>query len=67
MIITSYSNICKQDDTIEKSNSGNYACLYALREDCLILNEEWWDYVKTRYTKICNSSERFFVTRYFRR
>ena len=50
------------EDVIEKSNSGNYACLYALREDCLILNEEWWNYIKTRYTKICNSSERSFVT-----
>ena len=50
------------EEVIEKSNSGDYACLYALREDCLILNEEWWDYIKSRYTKICNSCERSFIT-----
>ena len=28
------------EDVIEKSNSGDYACLYALHNDHLVLNEE---------------------------
>ena len=49
-------------EVIEKSNSGEYACLYALCDDHLILNEEWWDYIKTRYKRICDSVERSFIT-----
>ena len=49
------------EEVIEKSNSGNYACLYALRDDNLVLNEKWWEYIKKNYAKICNSSERSFV------
>jgi hypothetical protein len=50
------------EEVIEKSNSSDYACLYALHDDYLILNEEWWDYIKTRYKSICNSVERSFIT-----
>ena len=49
-------------EVIEKSNSSDYACLYALREDILIINEEWWNYIRIRYSKICDSTERSFIT-----
>lgn len=50
------------DEIIEKSNSGDYACLYALCDDHLILNEEWWEYIKKHYSSICSSAERSFIT-----
>ena len=50
------------EEVIEKSNSADCACLYALQEDCIVLNEEWWDYIKKNYTKICNSTEWSFIT-----
>jgi len=50
------------EEVIEKSNSADSACLYALQENNIVLNEEWWDYIKKNYTKICNSAERSFVT-----
>lgn len=50
------------EEVIEKSNSGEYACLYALRDDSLILNSDWWNYLKKRYFNICNSAERSFIT-----
>jgi len=50
------------EEVVEKSNSTDCACLYALQDDCIVLNEKWWDYIKENYTKICNSAERSFVT-----
>ncbi len=50
------------EEVIEKSNSDDCACLYALRKNEIVLNEEWWEYIKKNYTKICNSSECSFVT-----
>ena len=50
------------DEVIEESNSGESACLYALRDDHIVLNEEWWDYIKTRYKRICDFAERSFIT-----
>lgn len=50
------------DEVMEKSNSGDYACLYALLDDHIVLNEEWWNYIITRYKRICDSAERSFIT-----
>jgi hypothetical protein len=49
-------------EVVEKSNSADYACLYALQDNVIVLNEEWWDYIKKNYTKICNSTEWSFIT-----
>ena len=50
------------DEVTEESNSAESACLYALRDDHIVLNEEWWDYIKTRYKRICDFAERSFIT-----
>ena len=49
-------------EVVEKSNSTDCACLYALQDNSIVLNEEWWEYIKMNYTKICNSAERSFIT-----
>ena len=50
------------EEVIEESNSEDCACLYALHDDYLILNSEWWEYIKNHYSSICSSAERSFIT-----
>lgn len=50
------------EEVIEESNNGDSACLYALRKDHLIVNSEWWEYIKKYYSSICSSAERSFIT-----
>ena len=50
------------DEVIEKSNSGEYACLYALREDCIEINTEWWDFIKKRILILSDYTKRSFVS-----
>jgi hypothetical protein len=47
-------------EVIEKSKNGDCACLYALHDDHLILNQEWWEYIKKHYYIICHAAERSF-------
>lgn len=49
------------EEVIEESNSYDCACLYALHDDHIILNEKWWDYISKHYSKICGSVERSFI------
>ena len=49
------------EEVVEKSNSKGCACLYALREDKIVLNKEWWEYIRVRYSKICDSTEHSFI------
>ena len=50
------------EEVIEKSNSEEYACLYALNDDYLVLHPEWVNYIKANYKSICDSAERSFIT-----
>ncbi len=50
------------EEVIEKSNSADCPCLYSLQDNNIVLNEEWWEYIKKNYAKICNSTERSFIT-----
>lgn len=49
------------EEVVEKSNNKKYACLYALHDDKIVLNKEWWEYIRTHYSNICDSTERSFV------
>lgn len=49
------------EEVVEKSNFKGYSCLYALRDDKIVLNKEWWEYIRVRYSKISESTERSFV------
>ena len=50
------------EEVIERSNSADCACLYALQDNGVLLNEEWWEYIKKNFKKICNSTEWSFIT-----
>lgn len=50
------------EEVIEKSNSGDYACLYALCDDHIVLNEEWWDYIKKRILILSDFTKRSFAS-----
>lgn len=50
------------DEVVDKSNSDDRACIYALRDNDILLSEEWWEYIKKKYTQICISTERSFIT-----
>ena len=49
------------EEVVEKSNSADCACLYALQDNSIVLDEDWWEYIRKNYSKICNSAERSFV------
>ena len=49
-------------EVVEKSNSADYACLYALQENSIVLDEDWWEYIKKYYVQICYTTERSFIT-----
>lgn len=40
------------EDMIEKSNSNDYAALYALHKDHIIMDEDWVDYILENYDSI---------------
>lgn len=48
-------------DVSKKSNSKDYKSLYALREDCIVLDEDWWKYIKEHYDELCEFSKKSFV------
>ena len=48
-------------DVIEKSNSNEYACPYALHDDCIILDEDWLEYIEEHYDELCEFTKKSFV------
>ena len=42
------------DDVIEKSNEPNATCLYALKDDYILINPQWFDYLCSNYEDIVN-------------
>ena len=49
------------EEVVKKSNSNKYACLYALHDNEIVLDEDWWEYIKKNYSKICDFSKESFV------
>lgn len=49
------------EDVVEKSNSNNYGCPYALHDNEIVLDEDWWEYIKKHYSQICDFSKNSFV------
>lgn len=50
------------EEVVEKSNSADCACLYALQDNNIVVNEEWWEYIENNYTHLCNTTEWSFIT-----
>lgn len=44
------------DDVIAASNRRDFTGLYALKEEGIVLNKDWWDYINRHYKEICDMS-----------
>lgn len=44
------------EDVILASNRKDFIGLYALKDDGIVLNKAWWDYIEHHYKDICNMS-----------
>ena len=44
------------EDVILASNRKDFIGLYALKDDGIVLNKAWWNYIEHHYKDICNMS-----------
>ncbi len=49
------------EEVAEKSIKREYACLYALHDNAVVLDEDWWNYIHTNYSTICEYAKNSFV------
>lgn len=50
------------EEVIEKSNAKNYNGIYSLHSDHIVIDEEWWKYLKEHYLEICDFTMRSFIS-----
>ena len=48
-------------EVIAESNRRDFTGLYALSDDCVVLNEDWWDYIKEHYCELCKFATQSFL------
>ncbi|MCQ2246557.1 MAG: leucine-rich repeat protein [Bacteroidaceae bacterium] len=51
-LLAPWINYDSNDDIIEKSNSTDYAALYAIHKDVIIMDEDWFDYIIENYDDV---------------
>lgn len=44
------------EDVIAESNRSDFTGLYALKDDGILLNEVWWNYIQDNYRDICKQA-----------
>ena len=44
------------EDVIAESNRSDFTGLYALKDDCVLLNEDWWNHIQENYREICSKA-----------
>lgn len=49
------------EDVIEKSNSADYAAIYAIHEDMIIMDEDWFDYIIENYDDVYSFAKESFA------
>lgn len=49
------------DEIIEKSNDNRIACPYAIHDDTIIWDEDWWEYIDSNYNDICKFALQSFI------
>lgn len=49
------------DEVIEKSNDNRIACPYAIHDDTIIWDEDWWEYIDSNYNDICKFALQSFI------
>ncbi len=48
-------------EVIAESNRRNFTGMYALSDGCIILNEDWWDYIQEHYSELCSFATQSFL------
>ena len=49
------------EDVVEKSKKKDFTRPYALFDNYLILDEDWWDYINENYQKVCEFTKSSFI------
>lgn len=49
------------EEVIEESNSRNYTGPYALNDNSILLDEDWWEYIDENYDKVFNFTINSFL------
>ena len=49
------------EDVVEKSKKKDFTGPYALFDNYLILDEDWWDYMNENYQKVCEFTKSSFI------
>ena len=48
-------------EVIAASNEKNFTGMYALLDDRILLNEDWWDYIQDHYNELCRFATQSFL------
>lgn len=48
-------------EVIAASNEKNFTGMYALLDDRILLNEDWWDYILDHYNELCRFATQSFL------
>jgi len=48
-------------EVIAESNRRDFTGMYALSDNCIILNEDWWDYIQEHYDELCSFATQSFL------
>lgn len=48
-------------EVIAESNRRDFTGMYALLDDYILLNEDWWDYIQDNYDELCRFTTQSFV------
>ena len=46
---------------IAESNRRDFTGMYALLDNRILLNEDWWDYIQDNYDELCRFTTQSFV------
>lgn len=48
-------------EVVAESNRRDFTGMYALLDDHILLNEDWWDYIQDHYSELCKFATESFV------
>lgn len=48
-------------EVIAESKRRDFTGMYALEDDCVVLNEDWWDYIQEHYDELCSFATQSFL------
>ena len=48
-------------EVVAESYRRDFTGMYALLDDRILLNEDWWDYIKEHYCELCKFATQSFL------